>query len=47
VPFVSQAQEGFFEANKKHLESMGVNVEEWEKATKGKHLPYKVPKGKT
>jgi hypothetical protein len=47
MPFKSQAQEGYFETHKAELEKMGVDVGEWERATKGKHLPYKVPKGKS
>lgn len=44
MPFKSQAQEGYFHAHKDELEKMGVDVNEWDKATKGKKLPYKVPK---
>lgn len=45
MPFVSKAQQGFMEANRDKMEAMGVNMKEWEDATKGKkNLPYKVPK---
>lgn len=44
MPYVSQAQEKYFNANKKQLESKGVNVSEWNKASKGKKLPAKKKK---
>ena len=39
MPYRSLAQEGYFHANKARLERQGVNVGEWDAATKGKHLP--------
>ena len=36
MPYKSQAQEKYFNANKKKLEKQGVNVSEWNKASKGK-----------
>lgn len=39
MPFVSKAQQGFFNANKAKLEKQGVNVDEWNAASKGKKLP--------
>jgi hypothetical protein len=45
MPFVSKAQQRYFMANRTKLESQGVNVSEWERATKGKSLPER--KGKT
>ncbi len=39
MPYVSLAQEGYFHTHKKELEAKGVNVDEWDRATKGKHLP--------
>jgi hypothetical protein len=39
MPFKSQAQRGYFEANKSKLQSQGVNVNEWAKASKGMKLP--------
>ena len=45
-PYKSQAQERYFHANKKKLEKQGVNVSEWDRASKGKKLPKKVKKKK-
>ena len=42
APYKSQAQEKFFNANKKKLEKQGVSVSEWNAASKGKKLPKKV-----
>jgi hypothetical protein len=47
MPYESLAQEGYFHKHKAELEKMGVNVNEWDQASKGKKLPYKVPKGKS
>ena len=44
MPFVSKAQRGYFEANKAKLERQGVNVGEWEAASKGKELPERAKK---
>ena len=44
MPFKSIAQEKFFNSNKKKLEAKGVNVDEWNKSSKGKKLPIKVKK---
>lgn len=38
-PFVSEAQRKFFNMNRGRLESQGVNVDEWNKKSKGKKLP--------
>lgn len=46
MPYKSQAQEKFFNVNKKKLEKQGVNVNEWNKASKGKKLPKKASKKK-
>lgn len=46
MPFRSEAQRRYFEANRKKLESQGVNVSEWERASKGKKLPKRVKKTK-
>lgn len=46
MPYKSKAQAAFFHANKAKLEKQGVNVAEWDKATKGKKLPRKVKKSK-
>lgn len=45
--YASKAQQGFFHANKAKLEKKGVDVGEWDAASKGAKLPAKVePKGK-
>ena len=44
MPYESQAQEGWFHEHKEELEKMGVNVDEWDAATKGKKLPKRVEK---
>jgi hypothetical protein len=46
MPYVSDKQRKYFHANKKKLEKQGVNVEEFDKASKGKKLPEKVKKKK-
>jgi hypothetical protein len=42
VPFKSKAQQGFFNAHRKELEKQGVDVSEWNSASKGKKLPQHV-----
>jgi hypothetical protein len=42
MPFVSQAQERYFNANRDKLEKQGVDVDEWNAASKGKELPKKL-----
>lgn len=42
MPYKSAAQEKFFNANRKKLEKQGVNVSEWNDASKGKKIPKKV-----
>lgn len=44
MPYKSEAQEKFFNANRAKLEQQGVNVDEWNKVTKGKKLPKRVKK---
>ena len=44
MPYKSQAQEKYFNANRKKLEAQGVNVDEWNKSSKGKKLPKRVKK---
>ena len=39
MPYKSDAQRKYFHANKAKLESEGVNVHEWDEASKGKKLP--------
>lgn len=42
MPYQSNQQRKFFNANRASLEKQGVNVDEWNKASKGKKLPSKV-----
>ena len=42
MPFVSQAQRGYFNANRGKMEAQGVNVDEWNSASKGMSLPKRV-----
>ena len=42
MPYKSKAQEKYFNANKKKLEKQGVDVDEWNKASKGKKLPTRI-----
>ena len=44
MPYKSAAQERFFNANRKKMEAQGVNVDEWNAATKGKKLPKRAKK---
>ena len=46
MPYKSVKQERFFNVNKKKLEAQGVDVDEFNKASKGKKLPMKAPKKK-
>ena len=39
MPFKSQAQRKFFNANRPKLEAQGVDVDEWNTASKGMKLP--------
>jgi hypothetical protein len=39
MPFKSLKQEKFFNANRAKMEKQGVNVDEWNAASKGKRLP--------
>ncbi len=41
MPYQSEKQRKYFNANKKKLEKKGVNVDEWNKASKGKKVPKK------
>lgn len=41
MPYKSLAQERYFNANRAKLEAQGVNVNEWNQASKGKKLPRK------
>ena len=42
MPYKSLQQMKYFNANRKKLERQGVDVEEWNRETKGKKLPIKV-----
>ncbi|MDP9159473.1 MAG: hypothetical protein M3O09_04495 [Acidobacteriota bacterium] len=47
MPYKSLAQERYFNANKGKMVAQGVNVKEWNAATKGKKLPAQLgPKAK-
>lgn len=39
MPYVSNAQRKYFHAHKAELERQGVDVDEWDQASKGKDLP--------
>jgi hypothetical protein len=39
MPYKSVKQERFFNTNRAKLEKQGVNVDEWNAASKGKSLP--------
>jgi hypothetical protein len=39
MPYKSQAQAAYFNANRAKLEKQGVDVDEWNQASKGKLLP--------
>lgn len=39
MPYKSQAQAAYFNIHKKELEAKGVDVNEWNAASKGKKLP--------
>lgn len=46
MPYKSLKQERYFNANRKKLEKQGVNVNEWNQASKGKKLPMRTKRGK-
>lgn len=46
APYRSKAQEAYFNANRKKLEKQGVNVDEWNKSSKGMKLSKRVKRGK-
>lgn len=45
MPYRSKAQAAYFHIHKKELESQGVSVDEWDRASKGMKLPYHAKKG--
>ena len=44
MPFKSKAQQAFFNANRSMLGRQGVDVDEWNAASKGKKLPVRTGK---
>ncbi len=44
MPYKSEAQRKYFDANKKKLEKQGVDVKEWDNESKGLKLSKKVKK---
>ena len=44
MPYQSDAQRKFFNANRDKLEKQGVDVDEWNHSSKGIHLPEHVKK---
>jgi hypothetical protein len=46
MPYKSEAQRKYFNANKQELEKEGVNVKEWNKESKGMKLPNKILQAK-
>lgn len=42
MPYASKAQERYFNYNKEKLKAQGVDVDEWNKASKGKKLPERI-----
>jgi len=47
MPYKSKAQQAYFNANRDKLEAQGVDVDEWNKSSKGKKLPERVNKKKS
>lgn len=46
MPYRSQAQREYFNANRAQLEKQGVDVDEWNKSSEGLKLPRHSPKSK-
>lgn len=46
MPYKSLRQERYFNANRKKLEAQGVNVDEFNQASRSKKLPLKATKKK-
>ncbi len=44
MPYKSKAQAGYFHTHAKQLAKQGVNINEWDKASKGLKLPKKLGK---
>ncbi len=47
MPYKSKAQAAYFHTHRRELQAKGVNVDEWDKSSKGKKLPKRVKKKKT
>lgn len=39
MPYKSKAQAAYFNVHRKEMEKQGVDVDEWNKASKGTHMP--------
>lgn len=46
MPYKSRAQAAYFNIHKKELQRKGVNVSEWNSASKGKKLPKRIKRKK-
>jgi hypothetical protein len=46
MPYESRAQAAYFNIHKAELEKQGVNVDEWNRASRGLKLPKHVSKAK-
>ena len=46
MPYKSDAQRKYFNVHKQELEKQGVNVNEWNKESKGMQLPGKILQAK-
>jgi hypothetical protein len=46
MPYKSKAQAAYFNIHKKSLEKQGVNVDEWNKASKGRKIPRRASRGR-
>jgi hypothetical protein len=44
MPYASEQQRKYFNANRKNMERKGVDVDEWNRASKGKKLPKRSAK---
>lgn len=44
MPYVSDAQRKYFNANRAKMEAQGVDVDEYNAASKGKELPARMPR---
>jgi hypothetical protein len=46
MPYKSDVQRAYFNANRAELERQGVNVDEWNAASEGQKLPKRISKPK-